>query len=540
MIRWFSIRRLLLWTIIVACVLVTAAFSSLMLKRGPKKRSLITAARKAYSGRGHYPPYSPSREEEKERDVEDTCVPLPFVVREVRGSFPLLVEKYSAPFGMQHADMRASFGEYLREKAQLGVSMEDFLWNRYRISAVPPSKEGVTMGPLHRYILSIRRHVALFYGEYLLRGGESTVNIPVEACAAVGLEATEDEQEDERFEGLHGAQGSLLLKTIPHAEGQDGKLEMVVKYIDVDLSQMGKTKEEYKLSGADAEAEDPDQVLQERLSRKIFGRELAALSSVKHQGVIRPICYEKTPKPKLVLPLMQGDMIPTEEDHLAYYDPRSPRNVLSPDETFLPRFLRQLVEALYELHVSGFLHLDVKPENVLVHGPDRHFILPMDHPALERYHAVLTDLGLARRWHNLPKGTCVRTGTEPMMAPEQVMCNHDTGRAADWWSLAVTAWRLRILWEASLSSEQREELLNSRDPHWGHFTTPPQPFFHPDLIDLLAMMLKPDPKDRSFSESPEALAQLLDHPYLLRGLSVEKRIRRLAELGLAADDLSAE
>lgn len=534
MIRWFKIRRLLKWTLLVTCVVVTTALSTFILR--PKSRLLIptakATARKAYASiRNVTALFSEDSYDDHSEGVENVCVPKPFVLSNRKNWLLPLTTEHAAPFHMQQKDMERVFQEFLMAKVEKDISMEKFLWDRFRVQAVPPPEDGVMVGPLHRFVLSLRRHVALFNGEYLLRGGKATISIPLEACSVLGLGETEDEEVDERFEDLNGAQGYILIKKIPYPEktlsfpfvvNAKGEHELLVKYFKVDLNQMGKTKEDYKLTASEAESEDSKDILTKRLSKKIFGRELNALSSIHHESVIRPVCFAKTPHPKLVLPLMQGDMIPTDDDHLAFYRMDRPVHVLTPDETFLPRFFRQLVEAVYAIHLEGFIHLDLKPENMVVHGPDRKFVIPSNHPALDQYRLVLIDFGLARLWQDLPKGTCVRTGTEAVMAPEQFMCNHDTGRPADWWAVAASMWRIRILWEPTLSHAEREALVESRDKYWGRFSTPAQPFFDPLFQDLLDTMLTPNPKDRNFSESVESMTSLLDHPYLLRGLSMHQ------------------
>lgn len=518
----------------VTCVVVTTALSTFILR--PKGRLLIptakATARKAYASiRNVTAFFTEDSYDDRSEGVEDVCVPKPFVLSNRKNWLLPLTAEHAAPFHMQQKDMEREFQEFLMAKVEKDISMEKFLWDRFRVQAVPPLKDGAMVGPLHRFVLSLRRHVALFNGEYLLRGGKATISIPLEACSVLGLGETEDEEEDERFEDLNGAQGYILIKKIPYPEktpsfpfvvNAKGEHEVLVKYFKVDLNRMGKTKEDYKLTTSEAESEDSKDILAKRLSKKIFGRELNALSSIHHEGVIRPVCFAKTPHPKLVLPLMQGDMIPTDDDHLAFYRMDRPAHVLTPDETFLPRFFRQLVEAVYAIHLEGFIHLDLKPENMLVHGPDRMFVIPSDHPALDQYRLVVIDLGLARLWRDLPKGTCVRTGTEAVMAPEQFMCNYDTGRPADWWAVGASMWRIRILWEPTLSHAEREALVESRDKYWGRVSTPAQPFFDPLFQDLLDTMLTPDPKDRSFSQSVESINRLLDHPYLLRGLSVHQ------------------
>jgi len=86
---------------------------------------------------------------------------------------------------------------------------------------------------------------------------------------------------------------------------------------------------------------------------------------------------------------------------------------------------RQTAEASSALHHSGFVHGDIKPENVLL-SP--------------RGHATLIDLGFARRSGELPDG--VFRGSPDFAAPELIDGAAAASPAADCFALGRLLWRL--------------------------------------------------------------------------------------------------
>lgn len=89
----------------------------------------------------------------------------------------------------------------------------------------------------------------------------------------------------------------------------------------------------------------------------------------------------------------------------------------------------QLVTAIDFIHRVGYLHSDIKPENVLLDGSK----------------IWLIDLGLARLLGEVGRGI----GTKRTMAPEMFHPNAiwmPVTKAADWWSLGVTIFYLFSKW----------------------------------------------------------------------------------------------
>jgi len=91
-------------------------------------------------------------------------------------------------------------------------------------------------------------------------------------------------------------------------------------------------------------------------------------------------------------------------------------------------FIRQAAEALAALHAAGWIHGDIKPENILV-----------DH----RAHVTLIDLGLAQRIRMASEvGPQPFFGSPEYAAPELFTVRHAVTPASDAFSLGVTLFEL--------------------------------------------------------------------------------------------------
>jgi serine/threonine protein kinase len=133
---------------------------------------------------------------------------------------------------------------------------------------------------------------------------------------------------------------------------------------------------------------------------------------------------------------------------------------------------RQLASVLGYLHRQGWVHLDVKPDNVVV----------------QEGRAVLIDLGLATRPGRIERGM----GTDGYAAPEQD-AGGTVSPATDVWGLAAT------LVECVTGAAPGRQPDLARVPA--------------SLRPLLAACLRPDPADRpSVEQLGHRLDELLAEP----------------------------
>merc|ERR550534_3228350 len=85
-------------------------------------------------------------------------------------------------------------------------------------------------------------------------------------------------------------------------------------------------------------------------------------------------------------------------------------------------FFRQIVSALGFLHRNGFVHRDLRPENLLLDKNQK---------------LKLIDFGLCARWSGELKKLKTCCGSPAYAAPELVMGKEYNGPEADVWSLGV-------------------------------------------------------------------------------------------------------
>ncbi len=155
----------------------------------------------------------------------------------------------------------------------------------------------------------------------------------------------------------------------------------------------------------------PDQADEPR-ARVAIAREAAILRSLHHPGIVR--CFGadlEGERPHLVLEFLDGPRLSTL---LRRYGPLTP-------EQLVP-LATEMGSALAYLHNEGRVHLDVKPQNLIMGAPPR-----------------LIDLSIARRFAEVDqlKGPL---GTDAYMAPEQCDAARlaTIGPATDVWGLGAT------------------------------------------------------------------------------------------------------
>jgi len=141
-------------------------------------------------------------------------------------------------------------------------------------------------------------------------------------------------------------------------------------------------------------------------------REATALSSLSHPNIVRCLGYQE---PSYVLmEFLEGPALST-------LIARQPRKRLSVSNAI--RVAIHLGAALEHMHAKGFLHMDVKPGNVIVvHG-----------------RPVLFDFGSMRVTKD-PRPPRI-DGTDPYIAPEEALMT-TVGASADVFSLGVTLYEM--------------------------------------------------------------------------------------------------
>lgn len=209
--------------------------------------------------------------------------------------------------------------------------------------------------------------------------------------------------------------------------------------------------------------------------REAFQTELRAVAGLDHPHIVTLLDYGLVPeslqkatrgelaqhRPYLVMELCRGGSL------LTHPAPRS--------WPALKALLLQLLDALAHAHARGIIHLDLKPENVLVASPDEL------RPGLK-----LTDFGIAHLQYAAPRELAPKprvkptdrragptttrsqiTGTPRFMAPEQFSAEpRDYGPFTDLYSLGCIAYLL-VTGRYPFTEKDFLQLM------WSHLNRPP-------------------------------------------------------------------
>lgn len=162
------------------------------------------------------------------------------------------------------------------------------------------------------------------------------------------------------------------------------------------------------------------------------------------------------------------------------------------DPLIIKTCFKQLIEAISHCHENGFLHLDIKPSNILVE-------LDNKEPRL-----YLCDFGLSVSIREaISRPFLTLAGTFSYCAPE-ILLEIGGDSAVDIWSAGVVLaeW---IFKKKIFHGHTQDKVLASIK----YFSYPPLPQNFPDSsLNLLQSILIEDPKKRLTSK------EILNHPYL--------------------------
>ncbi len=152
--------------------------------------------------------------------------------------------------------------------------------------------------------------------------------------------------------------------------------------------------------------------------RKMFFHGAKVLQVLDHPNVVRIIDVQRNyPLPYMVLEYVPSK---TLRSRILNRDPLIHGNLL--------RLLRQMAAALGHVHSSGYLHLDFKPENLLVD---------------DNAHVTLIDFDLAMRRTKRPARVRSLDGT-PFYMPREMLLQRTVDERTDIYALGVTAYEMVV------------------------------------------------------------------------------------------------
>jgi serine/threonine protein kinase len=214
---------------------------------------------------------------------------------------------------------------------------------------------------------------------------------------------------------------------------------------------------------------------EEREDYKAFMHEAKLGMDLRHTNLIRVYEFVKDPvQPFFVMELFTGH-------HLKM--PIARPSMYKMPKKHLHRIIEQAGSALAYMHDKGWVHRDVKPENILYNKSGEVRVI---------------DYALARRiaagFLKMFEGRIPRQGTKTYMAPEQIRCESPSP-TVDIYSFGITCYELacnRPPFRANSSQELLEKHLNERPlPLTNH-----NKLVTPEYNDMVMKMIQKRPADR--------------------------------------------
>jgi eukaryotic-like serine/threonine-protein kinase len=224
----------------------------------------------------------------------------------------------------------------------------------------------------------------------------------------------------------------------------------------------------------------PDQVEDEKALRDL-GREVKVLESLAHPSLVR--CFDAVlggPHPHVLIEHLEGPSL---------------RRLIKRDGAIslgqLLPLAAHVAGALQYMAQSGYVHLDVKPDNIIMGVPPR-----------------LIDLSIARTVERAAQ-TEGPIGTDPYMPPEQCEPGHGAiGPAADAWGLGATLFHAVAGEKPFLAGGGHEGA--ERFPQLSEPPAELPPQTPVPLRQLIGELLDPDPTGRpSCGEAVQRLEPLI-------------------------------
>lgn len=217
--------------------------------------------------------------------------------------------------------------------------------------------------------------------------------------------------------------------------------------------------------------------------RRSLRREADALAAANHPVVVRGLRFDETgPRPHLVLEQADGPRLSTLVRRYGALQPQQ----------YLPLAI-DLASALHYFRHIGYVHLDVKPSNVIMGAPAR-----------------LIDLSVARP---VQDAEAIRTpvGTDAWMSPEQCRPTAEmpVGTASDVWGLGAT-----LFFAVTGTRPYDGVTVESGDTDHPQLTQRPRPLpsgLPDEVVQVLESCLAHHPGDRPTPrEVSEALEPALE------------------------------
>jgi serine/threonine-protein kinase len=217
-------------------------------------------------------------------------------------------------------------------------------------------------------------------------------------------------------------------------------------------------------------------------SIRLFEQEAEAVAGLSHPNIV-PVydIGENEFFRYFTMQLLDGESLAAVLSRIAR-NPLPSRRIL-PLKTTLA-VLRQILEALGYAHSRGVIHLDIKPENIMMCTAAQ---IP-----------IITDFGISQMVGRPTRVGPALRGSPLYMAPEQVT-QAETDARADVYAVGVLLFRLLVERLPLADCSSFEDLLRRKAGGHAVFArTPSQvnPRLHPEMDQIVAMATAPAPQLR--------------------------------------------
>lgn len=220
------------------------------------------------------------------------------------------------------------------------------------------------------------------------------------------------------------------------------------------------------------------QFTKDELAIDFLRREVEVCSQVSHQHLVTVLEAHFGDENYLVMPRLKGVSIGQVLAKTGYISVRQSLWII-----------RQVAEALDSLHAKGWLHGDVKPDNIMISAEGHVTLIDLGF-ALRKSEAMVTELRTAR-------------GTLNYVAPETMTSALASNELSDIYSLGITLFEL-LTGDLPFEGRDAAELI---DAHRGKPIPDPRRFnprVPDDLVRLLSRMTAKQPSRR-----PQSIRELL-------------------------------
>ena len=224
-----------------------------------------------------------------------------------------------------------------------------------------------------------------------------------------------------------------------------------------------------------------------------FQREAEAVAMLRHPNVV-PIYSvgEGEGIAYFTMPLIEGESLGAALEREGQFSVAETR-----------RILHDAAGALAAAHRAGLVHRDVKPENILLEGPERR--------------ALLMDFGIARTGDgslSALTGTGTLVGTPHYMSPEQAVGDRTLDHRSDQYSLALVGYRM-LTGRFPFEADTLQGLIFKQVAEVPSPVREVRPDVPQELSDALARALAKRPDDRfeSMAAFAAAIAPPLHHAH---------------------------